>query len=130
MKYSHLVIIMILLLIPACSQPSNIAPKKMSEFYPGDIRNVDRVEITDGSSGASKVFNNKESISDWLESIKNVTFTPDQDQGKRDGLRYSVKLFEGEKHKLSFSTNSINDRYYLTDVSFYESIKEFFENAE
>lgn len=88
MKYSHVVFILILLLISACSQSNNITSKKLSEFYPGEIQNVDQIEITDGSSGGSKSFKNKENISEWLETIKDVTFRLDQDQGKRDGFRF------------------------------------------
>ncbi|RIX60292.1 hypothetical protein D3P08_01610 [Paenibacillus nanensis] len=130
MKCFHVVSILILLLISACSQSNNTTSKKLSEFYPGEIQNVDQVEITNGSSGERKSFKNKENISEWLESIKDVTFRIDQEQEKRDGFRYSVKLFESGENKLSFSTNTINDRQYITDDNFYESIKEFFENGE
>lgn len=91
MKLSRLVFILILLLLSACSQSNTTTPKKLGELYPGEMQNVDQIVITDGSNGARKSFVNKEKLSEWLEQIKDVTFRLDQDQGKRDGFRYSVK---------------------------------------
>lgn len=129
MKWTRLLLVFVILFASGCSQQSSSAPQSLSDLYPGDIRNVDRVEIVDGSSGEKKSFAQYDAISKWIERIEHVVFTPDPDQEKRDGFSFSVKLLEGGKQKLSFTTNSINDRYYITDESFYEAIKEFFAKS-
>lgn len=102
-------------------------PKKLRELYPGNILHVDHLSLTNGSSGEKKSVRDAVQIQEWLESIHDLELIPSSDQSKRDGFLYSIDLFEGDDKKMSFTTNSVDGKYYIASPILTDSIKVFFE---
>lgn len=65
-KVCILLLLLMGLAIIACSKPQaeKLTTMTLQELYPGDILNVDSIEITDGSSGERKLFSNQKQILD------------------------------------------------------------------
>ncbi|RAP77708.1 hypothetical protein [Paenibacillus montanisoli] len=112
------------------AKESDLTTKKMNEFYPGDISNVELIEITDGETGERRVFTNKQQIDEWINQVKDMDFVPDPNQGERDGFLFSVSLFEGQEKKLSFTTNYLGGHYYIHKEELLTAINDFYGNAD
>ncbi|ETT62834.1 hypothetical protein MHI43_15750 [Paenibacillus sp. FSL H8-0457] len=127
-----LLLLLIVLAIIACSKPQteNLTTKKLQELYPGDIANVDSIEITDGSSGERKLFTNKKQIQAWLDQVKDMKFEPDPNQEDRSGFLYTVSLREGREIKLGFTPNSQGGHYYIHNEELSTQIQDLFENRD
>src|SRR5690625_4428805 len=108
-KYLFLKMLICLLLFSACS---NGKTQSLEEFYKdAKIENVDKVIIQDGSTGYSKSITNREQIGEFLTLIKEIEYTPQDNQEKRIGWRYGITIFDGEK-EFKFTLNQINNTYY------------------
>lgn len=106
-KYLFLMLLICLLLLSACS---NGKTQSLEEFYnDAKIENVDKVIIQDGSTGYSKTITNQEQIGEFLSLINEIEFTPQENQGKREGWKYGVTLFDKE---FKFNLNEIDISYY------------------
>ncbi|WP_054024008.1 hypothetical protein [Bacillus sp. FJAT-28004] len=119
-------LLLILLFASGCAETNNES-QSLSDFYSGDILFVDYLEITNGSTEDKRAYHDVKQIQDWLTSIQDISFIPASDQSKRDGFRYSVALFEGDQQKLSFTTNSVGHKYFVTDPRLVEAINVLFE---
>lgn len=98
-----------LVVTAACS---NITKKSLEEIYiDAKIVEVDKIIIQDGSTGASKQISEHEEVTKFLSLIKDIAFTPRNDQEKRVGWRYSITLFDGDK-EFQFTTNEIENTYH------------------
>lgn len=65
--------------------------QSLEEFYKdAKIEKVDKVIIQDGSTGASKAITEQEQIDEFLSQIKNIEFSPQDNQEERDGWRYRI----------------------------------------
>ncbi|MCI3921227.1 hypothetical protein MO973_13400 [Paenibacillus sp. TRM 82003] len=116
-KMSALLLFLIIPLISGCAAPSAEDPDSegitIREMYPGSLSDVDTIRVIDGSSGERRLFRNKRQVQAWIQQVKDVTFTPDPNQGERDGFLFNVDFLEHNKVKLSFTPNSLEDRYYI-----------------
>jgi len=121
-----LILLFIIIFASGCTVADDES-QKLRELYPGDILLVDQLEVTNGSSGEKKIYNDTKQIQDWLKSIQDIEFIPSSDQSKKDGFLYSVDLFEANNKKMSFTTNYFNGKYYETNEILTDSIKNFFE---
>ncbi|NEU32132.1 hypothetical protein GN156_15360 [bacterium LRH843] len=106
--YLGLLATMLIISITGCSK---LEPMTFEEIYSGDLSKVSKIEIRHGN-GELKEITDKSIINPWLDSIKYIIYEPSTNQEGQVGYIYSVKLFEGEELKLSFSTTQINDIYY------------------
>jgi len=124
-------IIALALFAAGCSKsPSvpDLTPKKLHELYPGDIRQVDYMEIRSGSTGELKSYSDKEQIQEWIASVENIIMVPNTNQEGKVGFLFSVALYEDKQIKLSFTPSSSNKIYYLHNEELFSSIKQLFEN--
>ncbi|MFC5602730.1 hypothetical protein [Sporosarcina koreensis] len=108
-KSLFLILTLSLFIVSACTDTKT---QSLEEFYKdAKIENVDKVIIQDGSTGASKVITEQEQIDEFLSMIKDIEFTPQDNQEKRVGWRYSITLFDSET-EFKFTTHQIGDTYY------------------
>ncbi|MCT8138338.1 hypothetical protein H1D32_11605 [Anaerobacillus sp. CMMVII] len=108
-----------------CQKVETVKTMTFEEIYPGNLSEVSKVEIRHGG-GEVKTITDKATITDWLDSIKDISFIHDENQEKRVGYLFYVKLFAGEELKLYFDTSSINDYYYLKNEQLLERIYALF----
>lgn len=126
----HVIVIALLIMITGCRgnpDPVILNPISLSEVYPGNITEVDKIELLDGTSGKRKVIEDQVVIEQWIRKIKDIPLIPDDNQEERIGYIYGVSLYEGNEVKLGFIPNQIKKIYYKTNNEFIEHIRELFE---
>ena len=126
----RVMIIFLLIIITGCQgnpEPVVLNPISLSEAYPGNITEVDKIELLDGSSGERKVIENQVVIEQWISKIKNIELIPDDNQEGRVGFVFGISLYEGDELKLGFIPNQINNIYYKSNNEFFGLIRELFE---
>ena len=113
-------------LLTACSAKT----QSLEAFYrEGGIENVDQIVIVDGSTGYIKMIKDVEQINEFLSLIKDIEFSPQDNQEKRDGFLYSITLYEGER-QFNFSLNQIGDTYYNTEPDIYPIVDGYYNSLE
>lgn len=121
-----LILLASLLLLSACT---NGKTQSLEEFYKLKIENVDKVIIQDGSTGYSKTMVEQEQIDGFVTLIKDVLFTPQENQKERSGWRYGIALFDGEK-EFKFSLNYINDTYYDSNPDIHPIVEDYYKQLD
>ncbi|MNH95921.1 hypothetical protein D3C73_485750 [compost metagenome] len=137
MKRTHLysTILSLILIISClgCGQATpvpNLTVKQLQEFYPGELSNVNHIEIRSGSTGELRTFTDKQQVQNWLDGVSNLAFKPDPNQDKRVGFLYAVDLFEGKDSKLRFTPGDIQGNYYVYNKDLEKQIRELFESKQ
>ena len=124
-KYLFLMLLICLLLLSACS---NGKTQSLEEFYnDAKIENVDKVIIQDGSTGYSKTITNQEQIGEFLSLINEIEFTPQENQGKREGWRYGITLFDKES---KFNLNEIDITSYDSNPDIHTIVDNYYKQLE
>lgn len=126
-KSLFLTLLLSLFLVSACT---NGKTQSLEEFYRNEkIENVDKVIIQDGSTGASKTITKQEQMDEFLSLIKDIEFTPQDHQEKREGWRYGVALFDGER-EFKFTLSEIGHTYYDSNPDIYPIVDDFYKNLD
>lgn len=130
--FLFVIIMVIILLCMGCgkgeaSEKPRFTVKQLEELYPGDISNVDHIEIRSGSTGALKIVNDKQLAQEWLAKVRHMKLTPDPNQEGRVGYLFYVDLFEGQEKKLRFLPNEIAGNYYVYSEELAKEISELFQ---
>ncbi|MFY0742612.1 hypothetical protein AB1K09_08755 [Solibacillus silvestris] len=124
-KYLYLMLLICLLLLSACS---NGKTQSLEWFYnDAKIENVDKVIIQDGTTGYSKTITNQEQIGEFLSLINEIEFTPQENQGNREGWRYGITLFDKE---FKFNLNEIDITYYDTNPDINTIVDKYYKQLE
>ncbi|KRF07093.1 hypothetical protein ASG89_17210 [Paenibacillus sp. Soil766] len=131
--FLFVVIMVIILICFGCgkgeaSEKPRLTVKQLEEFYPGDISNVDHIEIRSGSTGALKIVNDKQLVQEWLAKVRHMKLTPDPNQEGRVGYLFYVDLFEGQEKKLRFLPNEIAGNYYVYSEELAREISELVQS--
>ncbi|WP_332647348.1 hypothetical protein [Lysinibacillus sp. 54212] len=114
-------------LMYACS---NGKTQSLEEFYKdADIENIDKITIQDGSTGASKTLTGSEQIDEFIALIKDIEFSPQDNQEKRNGWRYGITMFDGEK-TFQFTLGEINDTYYDTSPDIQPIVDKYYKGLD
>lgn len=94
-KYLFFLSLVSLFVVSACT---NGKTQSLEGFYKdAGIENIDKVIIQDGSTGASKVITEQKQIDEFIPLIKDIEFTPQDNQEDRSGWRYGVALLDGDQ---------------------------------
>ena len=113
-------------LLAACSAKT----QSLEAFYTEDgIENVDKVVILDGSTGYTKTLTDVAQINEFLVLIKDIEFSPQDNQEKRDGFLYGITLYDGEA-QFNFSLSQIDDVYYDTEPDIYPIVDGYYKAME
>ncbi len=114
-------------MVSACT---NGKTQSLETFYTNaKIISVDKVIIQDGSTGASTTITNQEQIDEFLSLIKDIEFTPQNNQEKREGWRYGITLFDGEK-EFKFTLNNIGNTYYDSTPDIHPIVDNYYKQLE
>lgn len=88
----NLIIIIAIVCITACEkaaqQQNKLEPNTISGIYPGNIIDVDKIELVDGSTGNRKTIIDKKEIEIILDEIKDIMLEPERDQEGSVGYIY------------------------------------------
>ncbi|MFF2754840.1 hypothetical protein ACFVR1_13955 [Psychrobacillus sp. NPDC058041] len=117
-------IILVLLLLAGCGAKT----KSLQEIYTGEgMKEVDKIVLTDGSTGSSKTITNGTTINELMSLIKDIQFTPQANQEKQLGWRYSIGLYEGDK-EFKFYLNKIGKYYYHSNPDIFPIVDDFYKD--
>ncbi|WP_431030221.1 hypothetical protein [Lysinibacillus sp. LZ02] len=126
MKKCLLIVFMFGWLVTACSEKT----QSLEAFYIEEgIENVDKVVILDGSTGYTKMLTDIVQINEFLALVKDIEFSPQDNQEKRVGFLYAITFYDGEV-QFNFSLNQIGDTYYDTNPDIYPIVDEYYERLE
>ncbi|SDM86708.1 hypothetical protein SAMN05518871_102432 [Psychrobacillus sp. OK028] len=126
-KYLFLILLVSLFLLSACN---NGKTQSLEEFYKdAKIESVEKVIIQDGSTGYSKTIVEQEQIDEFVTLIKGVVFTPQENQEKREGWRYCISLFDGEK-EFNFTLNEIDNIYYDSSPDIHPIVDNYYKQLD
>ncbi|MGG1517379.1 hypothetical protein ABE504_18345 [Paenibacillus oryzisoli] len=130
-KLNLLALCFVLLLVALGCSKEEIKPKPspttLADLYPGDLRQVDRIEIRSGSTGELHIYDDAAAVQKWLTTVSQITLTPDPNQEGRVGFLYGVSLYEKKTMKLGFTNNSIASVYYLHNEAWVREMQAFFD---
>ncbi len=128
MKKSFFLILLVsLFFVSACT---NGKTQSLELFFKdAKIENVDKVNIQDGSTGASKDITKQEQIDEFLSLIKDIKFTPQNNQEKSVGWRYAITLFDGNK-EFKFTLNKIGNTYYDSNPDIHPIVENYYKELE
>jgi hypothetical protein len=125
----RVVLITIIFLIGGCSnQIGNSNGKSLVDFYPGDISNVDHIEIRSGSTGDLVTITDLQQVQEWLSRVSTIEFIPDSNQEDKVGYLYYVDLFEGKERKLRFTPGDVEGTYYIYNKELEAEIQNLFNS--
>lgn len=126
MKMRVALVLIVSCLLTACSAKT----QSLEAFYTEDgIEDVDEIIILDDSNGYIKTLTDVEQINEFLALIKDIEFSPQDNQEKRDGFLYSITLYDGEA-QFNFSLNHIGDTYYNTEPDIYPIVDVYYKSLE
>ena len=130
-RINRLIFVLILVLLAGCSLESKpLETQTLSQFYDGDLSSVTKIVLFDGNSGAQKTTEDKKVIDDFLNSIKDIQFIPDENQEPRSGSNYTITLYQDGKDPFSFGPTHVNDHYYHTEPAILSIMDDFYTNLE
>ena len=116
-------------LLAACNAKT-AKTQSLEAFYTEEgIENIDKVAILDGSTGYTKTLTDIEQINEFLALIKDIEFSPQDNQEERYGFLYSVTLYDREE-QFNFSLNQIDDVYYDTEPYIYPIVDGYYKAVE
>lgn len=108
-------------------KPVQLDTTTLENEYPGDISNVDKIELVDGTSGERIRIEDKGIIQEWLRQMKNIELEPDDNQEGRVGYLFRTILYEGDMKKFEFLPDEMKRVYYEHNEKFEGPIRSFFE---
>ncbi|MFS0876340.1 hypothetical protein [Solibacillus isronensis] len=121
-----LTLFLFIILLTGCG----LETKNFTEFYKNDLEDVTKIQVTDGSTGYSKIIKDKKVIGEFLSEIKDVQFIPEENQEDRAGFRYAISLYEGEQMTFIFTENEVTDYYYYTEPDIYPIVDSLYKNTK
>ncbi|MFB7160323.1 hypothetical protein [Lysinibacillus sp. NPDC056232] len=126
-KILFLILLVSLFLVSACT---NEGTQSLEAFYKDSkIESIDKVVIQDGSTGASKTITKQEQINEFISLIKDIKFTPQDNQEKLIGWRYGITLFDSER-EFNFTLSEINNTYYDSNPDIYPIVENYYKQLE
>lgn len=125
-KCCLLLLVLVLLSLSACSTKT----QSLQKFYENEgINDIEKIILTDGSSGSSKTITEQKQIDEFLNLINDIEFSPQEDQSKREGWRYGVTLYDYED-KFEFTLNQIGEVYYESKPAIFPIVDKFYKDLE
>jgi len=126
-KSLFLILLVGLFFVSACT---NGKTQSLEKFYKdAKIESIDKVIIQEGSTGASKTITEQVQIDEFLSLIRDIEFTPQDNQEKRVGWRYGITPFDGEV-KFKFTLNEIDNTYYDSNPDIHPIVENYYKQLE
>lgn len=128
-RFAPLSLTLILILLVACGAQKS---RTLESFYSDEkIEQVNKITIQDGSTGTTKEITEQAQIDEFLVLIKDIEFTPQDNQEKRVGWRYRMTLFDFDNEaEFAFTTDQIDGVYYDTNQNILRIVDEYYQQLE
>lgn len=119
-KFFFIILSISLLILSACvdtnekNQNTKITGKTQSleQFYSdSEIKHIDKILIRDGGTGASKTVTEQKQIDEFITLVKDIIFTPQDNQERSAGWSYEITLYDGDNQFLFYS-HYVDGVYY------------------
>ncbi len=127
-----LFLLLLFILLAACdsnSPFSNLKTQSLESFIvEKDLSDIDTIIIQHGS-GEEKMIQSHEQIEEFLLLIKDVVYSPQENQEGEVGWSFRIRLLE-QKKEFDFLVNQIDDIYYDTNPDITHIVKEYFTSLE
>lgn len=110
----------------ACNQveQKTLNPTTIANLYSGDISNVDKIILVDGSTGERLSVMDNDQVTKILGLIKDETIIPEENQEGSVGYRFRVLLYENEELTMDFIPNQVQGIYYKSNEKLNRNLKE------
>jgi hypothetical protein len=126
-----------ILLVVICGCQSHNQPNakstdaiELEAFYPGDMTQVDTIEMMSGSNGNRKTITNPTKIREWIEKVRHLKMIPDPDQEQSTGVLFHVSLFEKGKKTLNLTPTTVDHKPVKPNSDLAELMKQLYESGE
>ena len=124
-KWSFFIVCFVFL--SACNHAKT---QSLEAFYKdAGIVHIDKIVVVDGSTGYAKRLVEQQKINEFLALINDIEYSPQENQEKRDGWRYGIRLYDGEK-LFNFTLSEIESIYYDTNPDIYPIVEEFYRQFD
>ncbi|WP_440114804.1 hypothetical protein [Paenibacillus sp. QZ-Y1] len=124
---------MVLILISCQSSnqpdPAGVSkvPKELETFYPGDITQVDSIEMMSGSDGTKKITTDQVLIQEWIEKVRDIEIVLDPDQEDATGVLFHVTMFEQGKEVLYITPTNMNHQRMEPQLELADRMTELYD---
>jgi hypothetical protein len=128
-SFSILLVLIFGITLSGCNSNKSkqeLKSKTSAELYPGEIQNIDQIELVNGSNGLSYSISNNQEIENIVNEIKDIKLTPDSNQEGRTGYTYRIKLYEKTQVMMDIIPNHIKEIYYKNNEKLGEILKKLF----
>ncbi|PQP84186.1 hypothetical protein C0Q44_06220 [Paenibacillus sp. PCH8] len=105
-------------------------PKELHTFYPGDITQVDSIEMMSGSDGTKKVTTDQVLIQEWIEKVRDLEIVLDPDQEDSTGVLFHVTMFEQGKEVLYMTPTDMNHQRMQPQLELADRMSELYDAIE
>lgn len=114
-------------ILSACTDAKS---QSLEEFYEdANIEKVDQIIIQDGTTGASKKIKEQERINEFLSLIKDIEFSPQDNQEESVGWLYAITLVDN-KIDYKFTLSKIGDTYYNSNPDIYPIVDAYYKQLD
>ncbi|MCD5323435.1 MULTISPECIES: hypothetical protein [Pontibacillus] len=114
------VIGILLLILVGCG----LETETFAEFYSGEVT---RIEIVSGETGEKRSIEDLERVNRFIDQVEDVQFHPQENQEKRDGFRYSIRLYNEDKKVFGCTLTMVDGHYYDTEPDLYSIVDKWFK---
>ncbi|WP_413406723.1 hypothetical protein [Paenibacillus amylolyticus] len=137
-RYSLIVLmiatVMILILSSCRIEPNQVrvskVPKELHTFYPGDITQVDSIEMMSGSDGTKRTTTDQVLIQEWIEKVRDLEIVLDPGQEDAAGVLFHVTMFEQGKEVLYMTPTDMNHQRMQPQLELANRMSELYDALE
>ncbi|QED47966.1 hypothetical protein [Cytobacillus dafuensis] len=99
-----------------------------AELYNGDLQEITKVTITDGSTGNLHVIDSPEIISELTRELNNITFTLlKTNKEEINGVLYGIAFYEDEEEpSVTMTTNIVGENVFKTNENLEDVFKKYY----
>ncbi|MGG4400697.1 hypothetical protein ABEW61_11245 [Paenibacillus amylolyticus] len=108
----------------------NKVQKELHTFYPGDITQVDSIEMMTGGDGTKKTTTDQVLIQKWIEKVRDLEIVIDPDQEDATGVLFHVTMFEQGEEVLYMTPTDMNHQRMQPQLELADRMSELYDAIE
>ncbi|MCP1423864.1 uncharacterized lipoprotein YehR (DUF1307 family) [Paenibacillus sp. DS2363] len=128
------VMVLILSGCQSSNQPDQVevnkVQKELHTFYPGDITQVDSIEMMTGGDGTKKTTTDQVLIQEWIEKVRDLEIVIDPDQEDATGVLFHVTMFEQGEEVLYMTPTDMNHQRMQPQLELADRMSELYDAIE
>ncbi|MEK4529641.1 hypothetical protein CXK86_04515 [Paenibacillus sp. BGI2013] len=128
------VMVLILSGCQSSNQPDQVevnkVQKELHTFYPGDITQVDSIEMMTGGDGTKKTTTDQVLIQEWIEKVRDLEIVIYPDQEDATGVLFHVTMFEQGEEVLYMTPTDMNHQRMQPQLELADRMSELYDAIE